>query len=109
MPRWKSFRYTVRSITRWSLTVKIGGVVIGVFWFLQLAKDELLPEEWEEHLRLLNLLPHFHWYIWVIICLSLALVGTLEGTMRWNKNEIAPMIGWPGSLTLKDKPQKGHK
>jgi hypothetical protein len=89
---------TFKSIVRWSLTVKIGGAAIGLFWFLQWIKNELLPAATEERLRLLNLLPHFPWYIWVIICLSVALVGTFEGVVRWNKNEIAPILGWPETL-----------
>jgi hypothetical protein len=55
---------------------------IGIFWFLQLIKDELLPEKWKERLRLLNLLPPRPWYIWVILLLVIALVGGLEGVVR---------------------------
>ena len=98
MSRWNSFRRTFESVVNWSLTVKIGGTIIGVFWFLQLIKDEFLPEDWEARLRLLNLVPHFHWYIWAILALLVFLVGTFEGTFRWNKNEIAPILGWPGTL-----------
>lgn len=98
MSRWGAFPATVKAIARWSLTVKIGSAAIAPFWFLQWIKNELLPAETEERLRLLNLLPHFHWYVWVIICLSVALVGSLEGMVRWNKNEIAPIVGWTGTL-----------
>jgi hypothetical protein len=98
MSRWKSLRRTIEAIFRWSLTVKIGGAAIGFFWFLQWIKNELLPAETEERLRLLNLLPHFHWYIWVILLLIVGLLGCLEGVVRWNRNEIVPIIGLEGTL-----------
>jgi hypothetical protein len=98
MSKWVSMLRTLESITRWSLTVKVGGTIIGVFWFLQLIKDELLPERWEERLRLLNLLPHWPWYEWTIALLLVFLVGTIEGVIRWNGNEMAPILGWPGTL-----------
>ncbi|MGB9105961.1 MAG: hypothetical protein WCC59_14465 [Terriglobales bacterium] len=90
--------HTLEAITQRSLFVKVGGTAIGIFWFLQLVKDELLPEEWEGKLRLLNLLPHLHWYIWVILFLSVLLIGLVEGAIRWNSKDIAPILGWPGSL-----------
>jgi len=98
MSGWNSFRVTIEAIVRWSLTVKIGGATISVFWFLQLIKDELLPEDWGARLRLLNLLPHLPWYEWAIALLVVFLVGAIEGTLRWNRNEIASILGWTGTL-----------
>jgi hypothetical protein len=97
-PIFMSIRGTAKKIVHWSLVVKIGGSIIGVFWFLQLIKDELLPEELEARLRLLNLIPHWPWYVWLILALLVCLIGLFEGTYRWNKHEVAPIIGWPETL-----------
>jgi hypothetical protein len=93
-----SIRNPLESIVRWSSAVKIGSTAVGLFWFLQAVKDELLPEEWEDRLRLVNLLPHFRWYVWVILLLGVWLVGVLEGVIRWHKHEIAPILGRPNTL-----------
>ena len=90
--------HTFRKITEWSYTVKIGGAIVGLFWFLQWIRDEWLPQQWEERLRLINLIPHWHWYVWVILLLLVFLIGFFEGAVRWNRNEIAAMLGWPGTL-----------
>jgi hypothetical protein len=93
-----SYLLTLKAIARRSLTVKIGGTAIGIFWGLQLIKDELLPEKWEGKLRLLNLLPHFPLYIWGSLCAVIAVVVLVEGATRWNCVDIAPILGWPDSL-----------
>lgn len=97
MQNWSS-RHTLRKIIDWSLTAKIGGSIIGLFWFLQWIRDEWLPQKWEERLRLINLIPHWHWYIWAILLLTVFLFGAFEGAVRWNRNEVAPLLGWPGTL-----------
>ena len=49
-------------------------------------------------MRLINLIPHWHWYVWEILLLLVFLIGFFEGAVRWNRNEIAAMLGWPGTL-----------
>lgn len=91
-------RQVVRKIIHWSRAVKVGGALVSLFWFLQFIRDEFLPEDLGARMRLLNLLPHFHWYGWVILLLCVWIIGMFEGVVRWHNNEVAPILGLPGTL-----------
>jgi len=97
-PIFMYIRGTAKKIISWSLVVKIGGSIVGLFWFVQWLRDEFVPQQWEERLRIINLIPHWHWYVRVILALLVCLIGSFEGIYRWNKHEIAPIIGWAGTL-----------
>jgi hypothetical protein len=96
MPASHPTYHTAESISRWSLTYKIAGWAIGVYWFFQLIIGLLHLED--RMMALQNHFPTLPWYGWVILLLAIALFGGLEGAVRWNKNEIAPILGWKGSL-----------
>jgi hypothetical protein len=48
----------------------------------QSVRDEFLPRDWQEALKLLRWLPDWDWKTWALIALLLFFIGTLESSYR---------------------------
>ena len=56
--------------------------VIGIYWLLEVLRDEFFSPAIQERFRLLNLIPHWQWRTWLLLILGVLLMSLLEGSYR---------------------------
>lgn len=67
----------VRPIWAWIVTGLLGFASLLAF-----LRDEFLPQELDQKLKLLNIAPHWQWYWWMIAFLSMFICVVIEGSFR---------------------------
>ncbi|MGB8524416.1 MAG: hypothetical protein WCD43_15740, partial [Candidatus Acidiferrales bacterium] len=58
------------------------GILCSLLPLLAWGRDEFLSSDIQERWKILELLPHWHWWVWVVVFLSLLLPAVLEASYR---------------------------
>jgi hypothetical protein len=75
-------RFTLWKEIVWRPSVGLVGFFLTLLPLLSWARDEFMSSQHQEDWKIPKLLPHWHWWIWVIIGLSSLLLAVLEASYR---------------------------
>ncbi len=65
-------------VSPYNTWLSAGYTLLGV---ITTIRDELLPEPWKKH-RVIELLPSWPWYVWIVLGIALVAIALIEGALR---------------------------